>query len=77
MERTDHVLPERVVDSGLSTHRRVDVREQCRRNLHERHAALVDRCRKSGEVADDATAERDQCRPPLGLLLEETRQHVI
>ncbi len=62
MERADHVLSERVIDAGLPAHRRVDLRKQRRRHLHERHAALIDRRGETGEVADDAAAERDQRR---------------
>ena len=43
VERADHVLAERMVDAGLAADRRVDLREQRGRHLHERHAALVDR----------------------------------
>ena len=59
MERTDHVLAERVVDPGLAADRRVDLSEQRRRDLDERHSALVDRRGKSRQVADDSAAERD------------------
>ncbi len=76
MERADHVLAERVVDAGLAADRRVDLREQRRRHLHERHSALIDRRGEAGDVADDAAAERDQRRRALGLLLEQARQHV-
>ena len=77
VERADHVLAERMVDAGLAADRRVDLREQRRRHLHERHAALVDRGGEAGEVADDAAAQRDQRRRALGPQLEEARQDVV
>ncbi len=75
VERADHVLAERVVDAGLAAHRRVDLREQRRRHLHERHAALVDRRRESRDVADDAAAQRDQRGRALGAQFEQPRHH--
>ncbi len=66
-------LPRRVVDAGLAAHRRVDLREQRRGHLHERHAALVDRGRESRHVADDASAQRDQRGRALGAQLEQAR----
>ena len=77
VERADHVLAERMVDAGLAADGRVDLREQRRRHLHEGHAALVDRGRESGEVADDAAAERDQHRRALRAHLEEAGQDVL
>ena len=63
VERADHVLAQRMIDAGLAADGRVDLREQRRRNLHERHAALVDRRGESRDVADDAAAQRDQPVP--------------
>ncbi len=57
VERADHVLAERVVDSGLAADRRVDLREQRGRHLDEGDAALVDRRGESGEIADHAAAQ--------------------
>ena len=59
VEGADHVLAPRVVDRGLAAHRGIDLREQRGRNLHERHAALVDRRGEAGEVAHHAAAEGD------------------
>ena len=59
VEGADHVLAERMVDRGLAADRGVDLREQRRRDLDERHAALIDGRGEAGEVADDAAAQRD------------------
>ena len=75
VERADHVLAERMVDAGLAAHRRVDLREQRRRHLHERHAALVDRRGESRDVADDAAAQRDQRGRALGAQFEQPCHH--
>ena len=60
VEGADHVLAERVVDRGLAAHRRIDLRQQRRRHLHEGHAAHVAGGGKAGDVADHAAAEREQ-----------------
>ena len=66
-----------MVDAGLAADRGVDLREQRGRNLHERHAALVDRGGEPGDVADDAASQRNDGGRPLRLLLEKPRQHVV
>ena len=58
VERADHVLAARMIDAGLAADRRVDLREQRRRHLHEIDAALVAGGGESGDVADHAAAER-------------------
>ena len=70
-------LPSGWLTAGLAADRRIDLREQRRRHLHERHAALVDRRGEAGEVADDAAAERDQRRRAFGAQLEQARQDVV
>ena len=52
-------LPRGVIDAGLATDRRVDLREQRRRHLDEVDAALVRGGGEPGDVADDAAAEGD------------------
>ena len=37
----------------------IDLREQCRRDLHEAHPAAKDRGREAGEIAHHAAAEGD------------------
>jgi hypothetical protein len=76
VERADHVLAERMVDRRLAADRRVHLREQRRRHLQVRDAALVDRGREAGEVADDAAAERDQHGAAIGAQLQEPRHEV-
>ena len=56
----DVVLRRRQVDAGLAAVRRVDLRDERGRDLHDRHAALVGRRAEAREVADDAAAERDE-----------------
>ena len=73
VKRADHVLAARVVDRRLATDRRVDLRQQRRRQLDERHAALVARRRETGHVADDTAAQRDQRRRTFATAFE---QHV-
>ena len=47
------------VDAGLAAVGRVDLRDERRRELHDRHAALVGGGAEAGQVADHAAAERD------------------
>ena len=57
MEGADQVLATRVIDGGLAAHSRIHLRQQRRRHLHERHAALVAGRGETGQVADHAAAE--------------------
>src|SRR5476649_2583337 len=41
IKRADHVLAERMIDAGLPTYRRIDLREQRGRHLDKGHAAPV------------------------------------
>ena len=75
VERADHVLAQRMVDAGLAADGRVDLREQRRRHLDERHAALIDSGCEAGDVTHDAAAEGDDHRLALGTQFEEPRHH--
>ncbi len=77
VERPDHVLAERMIDAGLAADRRIHLRQQRGRHLHERHPALVDGRGETGEVADDAAPERHERRRALRADLEEPRQQVV
>ena len=59
MKRADEILAARVVDAGLAADRRIHLREQRGRDLHEGDAALVTGGGEAGHVADHAAAERD------------------
>jgi hypothetical protein len=71
MEGTDHVLAERMVDRRLAAHRRINLRQQGRRDLDEGHATLKTRRRKPGHVTDDAAAKSQQGRCPLTAGLQQ------
>ena len=62
VKRADHVFPLWMVDRGLAAHRRVDLREQRRRHLNQRDAALISRRDEARDVADHAAPERDERR---------------
>ena len=66
-----------MVDAGLPANGRVDLREQRRGHLHERHAALVDRRGEARDVANDAAAQRDERRRALSAQFEKAREHVL
>ena len=66
MERADQVLAQRVVDADLAADRAVHLRQQRRRDLHDRDAAQVGRRGEAGGVADDAAADRDDRAGAIG-----------
>ena len=59
MERADQVLAVARVDAGLAADRRVDLRQQRRRHLHEIDAAPHHRGGEAREIADHAAAQRN------------------
>ena len=65
MKCADHVLAERMVDRGLSAYRRIDLREQGRRNLNQGHSALIRRRCETGKIPYDPASQRDQQRRAL------------
>ncbi len=77
VEGADHVLAERVVDRGLAADGRIDLREQGRRHLDERDAALIDRRGKAGDVADHTAAQRDDRGASLAAVLEQRIENRI
>ncbi len=58
VEGADKVLALRRIDASLAADGGIHLRQQRRRDLHEANTAAQDRRRKSGEVADDAAAQR-------------------
>ena len=57
VERTDHVLAQRVVDGGFAAHAAVHLRQQRGGHLYKRHAAHVASGGKAGHVAHHAAAQ--------------------
>ena len=60
VEGAYHVFAQRVVDAGLATDRRIDLRQQRGGQLHKRHAAHETGRGKAGHVADHPATERKQ-----------------
>ena len=71
MEGADHVLTQRVVHTRLTTHGRINLRQQRGRNLNKINATLVAGCREPGHVADHATAERHQAAISVEAIFQE------
>ena len=65
MERTDEILALRQVDAGLAADRRVELRDERRRDLDERDAAEVGRGKESRRIAERPAAEDHQRLAPL------------
>ena len=59
MEGPDQILAVDRIDAGLAANRAVDLGEQARGDLHEAHAAPHDGGGKTGQISNDATAQRD------------------
>ena len=72
VECTDQVLACRGVDRGLAADRRIDLRQQGRRNLHEAAAALDDRAGEANQIADHPAAERNDMIRPLDTEFEQS-----
>ncbi len=58
IEDADEVLAVRRVDAGLAADRRIHLRQERSRHLHEIHAAPHDTGHEAGKIADDTAAER-------------------
>ena len=80
VKRADQVLAARVIHARLAAHRRIHLREQGRRHLHEIHAALVAGGRKTGHVPHHSAAERDHAgvavHPSLHQRVEDAPGHL-
>ena len=71
VKRADEVLAVDRVHAGLAADGRVDHGQERRRHLHDRHAAHKRRRHEADDIADDATAERDQARVAPAALLQQ------
>ena len=60
MVGADVVLGGGQIDAGLAAVGGIDLGDERRGDVHDGHAALVGGGAEPGEVADDATAERDE-----------------
>jgi hypothetical protein len=60
IERTNHVLAERMIDCRLAANRGIHLREQRRGNLDEWHATLIAGRREPAHVADHTAAQSNQ-----------------
>ena len=65
MERPEEVLSLRQVNAGLAADRRIDLGDERRRDLDERHAAEVRRGEEPRRVAQRAAPDRDQRLGPF------------
>ena len=73
MKRTDHVLALGMIDTGFSTHRRVNLGEQRCWNLHMAHAPQPGGGGESGNVADYSSPQSDKS----GLAVDFARQESV
>ena len=65
VERPDEVLALGQVDRRLASDRRIDLRDEDRRDVDERHAPQVDGGSEPSRVAERAAADGDDRLPPL------------
>ena len=71
VERANQVLAERVVDTDLPANRAVHLGEERGRHVHQRDAAQVARRRETGQIANDAAAERNERRRTIRVGTDE------
>src|SRR6266853_725090 len=71
MKSADHVLPERVIDRGLATDRRIHLSEQRGRDLNEGDAALIGSGGESRQIPDYPTPQGDERGIARAALLEQ------
>ena len=66
MKRSQQVLPCLQIDAGLAPYGRIELRQDCRGDLHDVYAAHVERCQQAGDVSDHTPTEGDEDRVPSG-----------
>ena len=71
VERADEILASGMVDAGLASDRGVDLREQRRRYLRIADAALVAGGREAGDVAHDASTQRQHGGVAVHLFVDQ------
>ena len=71
IEGSNQVLAERVVDAHLPADRRVHLRQERRRHVHQRNPPQVRGGSEAGHVADHPAAEGDEGRVALRVRLDE------
>jgi hypothetical protein len=71
VKAADEVLAQRMIDGHLAADTGVDLREQACRHLHERDAAHIGCGHEAGEIADHASAQREDRRPAVQPLLDD------
>ena len=60
IKSADHILTETVINACLTANRRVDLREECRWDLHKVDAAQIRCRRKAGNVTDNSPTKSDK-----------------
>ncbi|MDT4846346.1 hypothetical protein FQZ97_803630 [compost metagenome] len=70
VERTNHVLAQRMIDAGFPPHRGVNLGQQGRGDLHKRHPSHVTRCGKAGHVPDNTSTQGKQHRSAVTTLFK-------
>jgi hypothetical protein len=71
MESANHVLALRMINSRLATDCRINLGQQCGRQLNKRDAALVTRRSKTRQVADHSTTQGDQRRVSATVIIQQ------
>src|SRR5215467_13158461 len=67
----NEILAQRVIDTRFAADSGINLGEQRRRNLDQRHTALIARSHEAGQVANNATSYSNDRLPALGLMLHE------
>ena len=60
VEGAEQIFARVEIDAGFAANRRVDLGEECGRDLHVLYAAHIDGCQHAGNVSYDATTKGQQ-----------------
>ncbi len=66
-----------MIDAGFATDGRIDLRQQSRRHLNKRHAALIAGSGETAHIADYTAAEGYQRNTPLAAFLQQYIENSI
>ena len=77
IKRTNHVLAQRMVDSGLAAYRGIHLREQGGRHLNKGGPALIAGCGKTDQISNDAPAQRNERGATLAAVRQQGIKHRI
>src|SRR5713101_4491291 len=71
------ILAQRMIDTCFAADSGINLGEQRRRNLDQRHTAMIARGHKASQVANNAASHSNDWLLPLGLMLHEPVKNLL